>query len=120
VQGKAGAAGDYAFALFRCMEITEENGTPSLLLLKLIDGYARASMLMQKHITKKCCTKNISDYSKEYIASSTLALTAFNGADKALMVIFNNAVEADPELNKKGSNAMAVHPTKTNTAEAFC
>jgi hypothetical protein len=23
-------------------------------------------------------------------------------------------------LNKKGSNAMAVHPTKTNTAEAFC
>ncbi len=35
------------------------------------------------------------------------------------MAIFNNAVETDPELNKKGSNAMAVHPTKTNTGEAF-
>ena len=40
VMGKKGAAGDYAFALFRCREITEEKWntlTPGF--LKLIDGY---------------------------------------------------------------------------------
>ena len=39
VQGKAGAAADYAFALFRCMEITEAKWnslTPAF--LKLIEG----------------------------------------------------------------------------------
>ena len=38
VQGKKGAAGDYAFALFRCREITEEKWntlSPAFLKLKL-------------------------------------------------------------------------------------
>jgi len=42
VMGKKGAAGDYAFALFRCREITEEKWntlTPDF--LKLIDGYVQ-------------------------------------------------------------------------------
>ena len=40
VQGKKGAAGDYAFALFRCREITEEKwNTLSPEFLQLVDGY---------------------------------------------------------------------------------
>jgi acyl-homoserine-lactone acylase len=40
VQGKQGAAGDYAFALFRCKEVTEERwNTLSPEFLKLIEGY---------------------------------------------------------------------------------
>src|SRR6188768_699626 len=42
VQGKKGAAGDYAFALFRCKEITEEKWnalTPAF--VKLINGYVQ-------------------------------------------------------------------------------
>jgi Pyruvate/2-oxoacid:ferredoxin oxidoreductase gamma subunit len=40
VQGKKGAAGDYAFALFRCREITEEKwNTLTPAFLKLVDGY---------------------------------------------------------------------------------
>ena len=40
VMGKKGAAGDYAFALFRCKEITEEKwNTLTPAFLKLIDGY---------------------------------------------------------------------------------
>ena len=40
VMGKKGAAGDYAFALFRCREITEEKwNTLTPAFLKLIDGY---------------------------------------------------------------------------------
>jgi acyl-homoserine-lactone acylase len=121
VQGKAGAAGDYAFALFRCKEITEEKwNTLTPAFLKLIDGYVQGINAYAKAHPEEVLHKKIFPItSKEYISSSVLALTAFNGADKALMAIFNNAVETDPELNKKGSNAMAVHPTKTNTGEAF-
>ncbi len=121
VQGKAGAAADYAFALFRCMEITEEKWhtlTPAF--LKLIDGYVQGINAYAKAHPAEVLHKKIFPITvREYIASSVLALTAFNGADKALMSIFNNVVETDPELNKKGSNAMAVHPTKTTTGEAF-
>ena len=42
VQGKKGAAGDYAFALFRCREINEEKwNTLTPAFLKLIDGYVQ-------------------------------------------------------------------------------
>ncbi|HLP38702.1 penicillin acylase family protein [Lacibacter sp.] len=121
VQGKAGAAGDYAFALFRCMEITEEKwNTLTPAFLKLIDGYVQGINAYAKAHPNEVLHKKIFPItSKEYIASSVLALTAFNGADKALMGIFNNVIETDPELNKKGSNAMAVHPRKTTTGEAF-
>jgi acyl-homoserine-lactone acylase len=121
VQGKAGAAADYAFALFRCMEITEAKWhtlTPAF--LKLIDGYVEGINAYAKAHPEEVLHKKIFPITaKEYISSSVLALTAFNGGDKALMAIFNNAVETDLELNKKGSNAMAVHPTKTTTGEAF-
>lgn len=121
VQGKAGAAGDYAFALFRCMEITEEKwSTLTPAFLKLIDGYVQGINAYAKAHPEEVLHKKIFPITaKEYISSSVLALTAFNGADKALMAIFNNAIETDPELNKKGSNAMAVHSNKTNTGEAF-
>lgn len=121
VQGKAGAAADYAFALFRCMEITEEKWhtlTPAF--LKLIDGYVQGINAYAKAHPNEVVHKKIFPITaKEYVASSVLALTAFNGADKPLINIFNNSIETDPELNKKGSNAMAVHPSKTNTGEAF-
>ena len=42
VQGKKGAAGDYAFALFRCKEITEEKwNTLSPAFVKLVEGYVQ-------------------------------------------------------------------------------
>ena len=43
VLGKQGAAGDYAFALFRCKEITEEKwSTLSPAFIKYITGYVQA------------------------------------------------------------------------------
>ena len=42
VQGKKGAAGDYAFALFRCREITEEKwNTLSPGFITLAEGYVQ-------------------------------------------------------------------------------
>ncbi|HEX2684009.1 MAG TPA: penicillin acylase family protein [Ferruginibacter sp.] len=121
VQGKKGAAGDYAFALFRCREITEEKwNTLSPAFLKLIDGYLQGLNNYAKQHPDEILHKKIFPVTaKEYISSSVFALTIFNGADQALIRIFNNKEWELPELNKKGSNSAAVHPLRTTTGEAF-
>jgi acyl-homoserine-lactone acylase len=121
VQGKAGAAGDYAFALFRCKEITEERwNSLSPEFLKLIDGYIRGlNDYAEKHPSEVLHKKIFPVTPKEYISSSVLALTVFNGAGDALQRIFNNKEFTAPELDKKGSNSSAIHSSKTTTGEAF-
>ena len=121
VQGKKGAAGDYAFALFRCREITEEKwNTLTPAFLKLIDGYVQGFNDYAKKHREEVLHKKIFPVTvKEYISSSVFALTIFNGADKALLRIFGNSEWEAPELNKKGSNSFAVSSTKTTSGEAF-
>jgi len=121
VQGKKGAAGDYAFALFRCREITEEKwNTLSPEFLNLINGYVQGlNHYAATHPEEVLHKKLFPVTAKEYIASSVLALTVFNGADKALERIFTNKEWEVPELNKKGSNSAAVNASKTTTGESF-
>ncbi len=121
VQGKKGAAGDYAFALFRCIEITEEKwNTLSPEFIKLITGYVQALNDYAKKHPEEVLNKKIFPVTlKEYIASSVFALTIFNGADGALLRIYNNKEWEAPELNKKGSNSAAVLSSKTTSGESF-
>jgi acyl-homoserine-lactone acylase len=121
VQGKAGAAGDYAFALFRCKEITEERwNLLSPEFIKLIEGYVQGLNEYAAKHPKEVLHKKIFPVTlKEYIASSVLALIVFNGAGEALGRIFANKEVTAPELDKKGSNSSAVHSSKTTTGEAF-
>jgi acyl-homoserine-lactone acylase len=121
VLGKEGAAGDYAFALFRCREITEEKwNTLSAEFLQLLDGYIQGiNNYAKKHPEEVLNNKIFPLTPQELVASSVLALTVFNGADDAMKNIFANTIPTLPELNKKGSNAIAVHPSKTTTGEAF-
>ena len=121
VQGKKGAAGDYAFALFRCKEITEEKwNTLTPAFLKLIDGYVLGlNDYARKHPEEILHKKIFPVTLKEYVSSAVFALTIFNGADQALFRIFNNSEWEAPELDKKGSNSAAVGSSKTATGEAF-
>ncbi len=121
VLGKQGAAGDYVFALFRCREITEEKwNTLSPEFLQLINGYVQALNDYAAQHPREVLHKKLFPVTvKDYIASSVLALTIFNGADGALQRIFGNKEWELPELNKKGSNSAAVHGAKTTTGDAF-
>ena len=121
VMGKKGAAGDYAFALFRCREITEEKwNTLTPAFLKLVDGYLQGLNNYARKHPEEIIHKSIFPVTaKEYISSAVFALTVFNGADQALIRIFNNSEWELPELNKKGSNSVAVSSSKTTTGEAF-
>ncbi len=119
--GKKGAAGDYAFYLFRCREITEEKwNTLSPEFIKLIDGYVQGlNNYAAKHPGEVLHKKLFPVTVKEYVASSVFALTVFNGADAAMLRIFSNNEWEAPELDKKGSNSAAVNSTKTTTGESF-
>jgi acyl-homoserine-lactone acylase len=121
VLGKKGAAGDYAFALFRCMEITEERwGTLSDQYKKVLNGYVEGLNQYAKTHPGEVLAKGIFPVTpKEFIASSVLALTVFNGAGNALENIFKNKVPVDPEMNKKGSNSIAIQSSKTTTHENY-
>jgi acyl-homoserine-lactone acylase len=119
--GKQGAAGDYAFSLFRCREITEEKWhtlTPAF--IKLAEAYVQAlNNYALKHPEEVLVKKLFPITVKEYIASSVLALTVFNGADRVLGSIFSNTQPAAEEISNKGSNSLAVHPGKTENREAY-
>ncbi len=121
ILGKQGAAGDYAFALFRCKEITEEKwSTLSPAFVQYITGYVQALNHYAATHKSEVLNKNLFPITlKEYVSSSVFALTIFNGADGALQRIFSNTEPPAPEYNKKGSNSAAVLNTKTTTGESF-
>ena len=121
VYGMEGVAGDYAFALFRCREITEEKWqTLSPEFIRLITGYVQGFNDYAAKHPEEVLHKDLFPLTlKDYIASSVLALTVFNGGDRALAAIYGNKVSPVIDYDKKGSNAIAIHPSKTNSGEAF-
>ncbi|MEN9949418.1 MAG: hypothetical protein RLY85_170 [Bacteroidota bacterium] len=121
VYGMDGVAGDYAFALFRCREITEEKWhTLSPEFLRLITGYVQGLNDYAAKHPEEVLHKDLFPLTlQEYISSSVLALTVFNGGDRALAAIYGNKVSPVIDYDKKGSNAIAIHPSKTTTGEAF-
>ncbi|MFM1794765.1 MAG: hypothetical protein RL642_1150 [Bacteroidota bacterium] len=119
--GKNAVAADFAFALFRCREITEEKwSTLSPEFIALINGYVQGlNDYAAKHPEEVLHKDLFPITTKDYIASSVLALTVFNGADRVLGAIYANNVNPIIDYDKMGSNAIAVHPSKTTTGEAF-
>lgn len=119
--GKNAVAADYAFALFRCREITEEKwNTLSPAFLRLIKGYVQGLNDYAKKHPEEVLHKDLFPITEQdYIASSVLALTVFNGADRVLGAIYANNMNPIIDYDKMGSNAIAVHPSKTSTGEAF-
>lgn len=120
--GKSGAAGDYAFKLLRCQQITEQRWHElSPEFVSLIEGYVQGiNDYAVRHKNEIVVKGTFPITPKEYVAASVLALAVFNGAEGALGRIFNNAVPEPPAPDvKKGSNAFAIHPTKAESGEAM-
>jgi acyl-homoserine-lactone acylase len=119
--GKNAVAADYAFDFFQCMEVTEEKWhTLSPEFIALITGYVQgvndyAAAHPEEVLVKRVFPLTV----KEYIASSVLALTKFNGGDQALQQIFNNQVKWLIDYDKMGSNGLAVHPSRTTEGVAY-
>jgi acyl-homoserine-lactone acylase len=121
VMGKNGAAADFAYAFFRCREVTEEKwGTLSPEFLRLIEGYVQGLNDYAKAHPKEVLHPRLFPVTlKDYVSSSVLALANFNGGGRALASIFNNSVTPVVDLDKMGSNAIAIHPSRTPNGDAY-
>ena len=119
--GKNAVAADYAFDWFQCREVTEEKwNSLSPEFIKLIAGYVQGvNDYAAAHPEEVLVKKVFPITAKEYIASSVLALTKFNGGDQALQQIFNNQVKWLIDYDKMGSNGIAVHPKRTTEGVAY-
>jgi acyl-homoserine-lactone acylase len=119
--GKNAVAADYAFDWFQCREVTEEKwNSLSPEFIKLITGYVQGVNDYAAAHPKEVLVKKVFPITvKEYIASSVLALTKFNGGDQALQQIFNNQVKWLIDYDKMGSNGIAVHPDRTTEGVAY-
>jgi acyl-homoserine-lactone acylase len=119
--GKNAVAADYAFDFFQCREVTEAKwNSLSPDFIKLISGYVQGVNDYAAAHPDEVLVKSLFPLTvKDYIASSVLALTKFNGGDQALQQIFNNQVKWLLDFDKMGSNAIAVHPSRTTDGVAY-
>jgi|LakMenE01Jun11ns_1017448.scaffolds.fasta_scaffold9957287_7 acyl-homoserine-lactone acylase len=119
--GKDGAKADYAAALLRCRDIAEEKqNTLAPAFRKVLDGYIRgindyAKLHPEEVLVKKAFPATITDY----LSAVSFSLCIISGADKVIGNVMGNKATVIPGFQIGGSNAFAIHPSKTTTGEAF-
>ena len=120
-QGRDGATADFVFELLHCREVTLEKWhTLRPDFIRLLEGYDQGLNDYAKAHPEEVLVKGMFPVTpQEHVAASVLALAVFNGADDALMQIFGGGAPAAPGMQLKGSNGIAIHPSKTTTGEAF-
>ena len=121
VLGKTGAKADYVVNLLRCREIVEEKwSTLSPDFIKLVQGYVAGLNAYAKAHPREVKYKKTFPFSeKDYVTAIMFSLAMFCGVDNTLNEILGDKVSGVPALNAKGSNALAFHPTRTHSGEAF-
>jgi acyl-homoserine-lactone acylase len=119
--GKSGATADYVLGLIRANELVEEKyNTLSPEYLKLAAGYvaglnAYATAHPEEIFIKKAFPVTL----KRYLAGSVLSLSLICGLDKALKNIFDGKVETLEKMQIGGSNAIAIHSSKSTDGAAY-
>ncbi|MBI1780407.1 MAG: penicillin acylase family protein [Sphingobacteriales bacterium] len=119
--GKKGAQADYIVALLRCREIVEEKyNTLSPEFVKMVQGYiAGLNDYARKHPSEIMVKKSFPVNEKEYLTAATFSVCLITGVDNVIANVFGGKVPTIPGFASGGSNAFAIHPSKTTTGEAF-
>ncbi|MFN3997043.1 acylase [Algoriphagus sp.] len=123
VFGEQGAAIDFFVHLLGTREIAKEKYEDSFSseFKKVLEGYAAglndyAFAHPQEVLYKQSFPINPKEIASAYI----LSLAQMSGADRAVQAIVGGNVDLIPEDTlPKGSNAIAIHPSRTDTGEAF-
>jgi acyl-homoserine-lactone acylase len=113
--GKTGAAADYVLGLIRAKQLVENQyNTLSPEYIRLIEGYcAGLNAFASTHPSEVFVKKAFPITVKRYLAGTVLSLCVISGLDKTIKNILAGNVEALEELKIGGSNAIAIHPSKT-------
>ncbi len=122
LKGKEGATIDYVVALLRCREVVEEQFDKALSpeYKALIAGYvAGINAYAAKHPEEVLVKGSFPTNVKEYATSTVLSLSMISGVDGVLQRIFKEKVKALDEFKAAGSNAIAIHSSKTTDGNAY-
>jgi acyl-homoserine-lactone acylase len=119
--GKDGAKADYAAALLRCRDIAEEKqNTLDPAFRKVLDSYIRGiNDYARTHRNEVLVDKAFPATITDYLAAVSFSLCIISGADKVIGNVMGNKATVLPGFQSGGSNAFAIHPSKTTTGEAF-
>ncbi len=119
--GKKGAEADYVVNLLRCRELVADQWKDlSPDFVALVKGYVQGLNAYAKaHPGDVIYKKAFPFNEQDYLAATVFSLSIFCGVDQALARIMGGRVGTIPGFGYEGSNAFAIHPSKTTTGEAF-
>ncbi len=123
VFGEQGAAIDFFVNLLETREIAkskyEENISPEF--KKVLEGYAAGlNDYAFEHPEEVLYQAAFPITPQEIISAYILSLAQMSGADRAVQAIVGGNVDQIPlDSLPKGSNAIAIHPIRTDSGEAF-
>ena len=120
--GKQGAAADYVVELLHAPELVAEQGATALSpdyravlegYLQGLNDYARTHP--NELLVRDAFPVSISDYMKAVV----LSLSVISGVDRALQAIYGGNVPTVDLLKNTGSNAIAIHHSKTTEGKTL-
>jgi acyl-homoserine-lactone acylase len=122
LKGKDGATIDYVVALLRCREVVEEQYEKSLSpeYKALIEGYvAGINAYAAAHPKEVLVKGSFPTNAIEYTTSTVLSLSMISGVDATLQKIFQEKIKTLDQFKAAGSNAIAIHGSKTTDGSAY-
>lgn len=123
VFGEEGAGIDFFVNLLETKKIAKEkyDETFSSEFKKVLEGYAAGlNDYAYAHPGQVLYQPAFPISPKEIASAYILSLAQMSGADRAVQAIVSGNVDLIPEdPQPKGSNAIAIHPSRTDTGEAF-
>lgn len=119
--GRKGAEADYVVALLRCREIVKDKlHTLSPAFLKQVEAYIQGSNDYARAHPGEVRVKAAFPVTVEdYLTTVVFSLCMISGLEQALPRIFKGNIPLIPGFEPTGSNAFAIHPTRTTSGEAF-
>jgi acyl-homoserine-lactone acylase len=119
--GRKGAEADYVINLLRCRQVVEEQwNTLSRDFVELMKGYVAGINAYGKAWPGQVKYKKVFPFNeKDYLTAVVFSLSIFCGIDNVLPQVLGGRVATIPGFSPQGSNALAIHSSRTNTGEAF-
>jgi acyl-homoserine-lactone acylase len=117
--GKKGAPIDFVVGLLNTRALVDAQiGSMDPKFLQLVKGYLMGLEAYAKAHPEEVLNKNVFPVSvEEYLSSTVFSVAVFCGVDKALPKILNGTIPHLTGFTGEGSNAFAIHSSKSATGE---
>jgi acyl-homoserine-lactone acylase len=121
LKGKDGAQIDYVVQLLRCREVVDARfSTLSPDFVRLVEGYVQGmNAYARAHPREVLVRGSFPTNVKDYLAAIVFSTSIISGVDKVLSSIASGKIDRLKEFESGGSNAMAVHASKTTDGHSY-